>query len=161
MEDKQALLAKAGAAALSKKEKKRLVHVLRDRGFANAEIARMLDLSVNTVKKYQSEAVEQFEEQDFKQFLSDAWQIIHSLNKIVKERVTLNPDGFTVKEAALVSGIYFDKVIEAIRKTRQGESKAQVIQFNFFGGESESREEVARSGAPERRRVIDAGRTAS
>ena len=111
-------------------------------GTKRTVIAKQLDISVATVQRYirrpdLTPEMEEARTQELVKFVGSGWEVVHLA-------VATVIDGFKKrqikpKDAAIVGGIYFDKILQAESRLAPQSQSTETITFKFVSDGTENR----------------------
>lgn len=117
-------------------ENQERARILRDMGWSNAKIGREFGVTEFTIRRWLSlpdkpeikDQMEALRTEKRQQYISQGWDIVYKLNEVVKDRIEAGEVG-SVKDCAIVQGIYMDKIgtLEARRSSGSQVSPVNIM----------------------------------
>jgi hypothetical protein len=116
--------------------------IMKDAGYSLRSIAKACGRSVATIQRYlkmpdaEELALQEGDKeraQEIRKYRKAAWRIIHLANEQVEK--ALMAGDIKGKDAAVVAGIYFDKLAAGARVSEK--PLGQIVNFNFFSSDGD------------------------
>ena len=107
--------------------------IMAETGSSQQEIARELKVTTRTIRRWMNhELSEEVEEQldevsreHREKFMEDAWGVVHAATAVVKEKL----DKSSASQAAIICGIYVDKVAKFLGQSTQISTATETLQI--------------------------------